>query len=159
MKKMRTLLVDNNEHVQKAMQSFLVTLPEIELIGCAASGEEALRETARLEPDLVVMEANMPGMNGFEATRRIRAIAPAPRVVMVALFDEFAYRAHARRCGAVTLISKMEVMAELPALITQLAGDAERDTAGPAKRAAPQRRRRSRTRAAVPGRRRLKHAS
>jgi DNA-binding NarL/FixJ family response regulator len=159
MKKMKTLLVDNNEHVQRAMRSFLITLPEIELIGCAASGEEALRETARLEPDLVVMEVNMPGMNGFEATRRMRAIDPAPRVVMVALFDEFAYRAHAKRCGAVTLISKMDVMAELPGLVTRLAGDAARDEAGRAKCAAPPRRTRSRERAALPLRRRLKRAN
>lgn len=158
MRKMRTLLVDHNEHVQRAMRSFLTTLPEIELIGCAASGEEALRATARLEPDLVVMEANMPGMNGFEATRRMRAIEPAPRVVMVALFDEFAYRAHAKRCGAVTLISKMDVMAELPDLITRLAGDAVRAATDPAKRSKPPRRRRSRACAESPAPRRLKRA-
>lgn len=159
MRKMRTLLVDNNEHVQRAMRSFLITLPEIELIGCAASGEEALRATARLEPDLVVMEANMPGMNGFEATRRMRAIDPAPRVVMVALFDEFAYRTHAKRCGAVTLISKMDVMAELPELVTRLAGDADLDATDPVKRATLRRRRRSRVCAAIPVRRRLKRAN
>lgn len=128
MERMRTLLVDNNNHVQKAMRSFLVTLAEIELVGCAASGEEALRKMAHLEPDLVVMDVGMPGMSAFEAARRMLEFDPALWIVMVALFDEFAYRAHAKRCGAVTVMSKMEVIDKLPKLLAQLAAGVDDDS-------------------------------
>lgn len=122
-KKLRTLLVDDNKHVRKAMRSFLLTLPEIDLVGCIASSQEALRETARLKPDLVVIDADMPGMNAFESARRMRETAPALRIVIVALFDEFDYRPHAKRCGALSVMSKMEVTDRLPELLALLTAE------------------------------------
>ena len=128
MKRLRTLLVDSNRHVQKAMRSFLVTRPEIEFVGWAASGEEALRETVRQAPDLVLIDVDMPDMNAFETASRMRKLDHAVRIIMVALFDDCAYRARAKACGVLAVIPKLEVMDRLPELLAQLKAGQEDDS-------------------------------
>ena len=122
MKKVRTLLVDDNRAFLNAAQSLLATLPEVEVVGCAASGQGALDEVARLAPDLVLMDVVMPGMNGFQTAHLIRARACAPQVVMVSLHDSAEYHAAALRSGAKALISKHNVAEKLPHLIAHLFG-------------------------------------
>lgn len=144
MKKLCTLLVDNSACFRDAMQSFLAMLPEIKLIGWAASGEEALTQAQRLGPDLVLMDVNMPGLNGFEVLRRMREMEPPPRVALVSLYDDSVFRHYAKRCGAVALISKINVVTELPPLIGQLIGGVSDTPSRTTRRRTPARQRRSR---------------
>ena len=120
MKKVRTLLVDDNHAFLKAAQGLLATIDEIEVVGTTASEEEALREVERLAPDLVLMDVMMPGMNGFEAARLICAMDRPPIVVFASLHDGAPYLEAARRSGAAALISKHSFCDDLPALIRHL---------------------------------------
>ena len=119
-KKMRTLIVDDSQAFLKAARSLLATIEEVEVVGAATSGEEALREVAHLAPDLVLMDVMMPGMNGFEAARLICAMKRPPIVVFVSLHDGAPYLEAARRSGAAALISKHSFCDDLPALIRHL---------------------------------------
>lgn len=125
MQKVRILLVDDNRAFLSAAQGLLATLPEVEIVGCATSGQEALDEVARLAPDLVLMDVMMPGMNGFETARLIRAPGVAPQVVIVTLHDSAEYHAAALRSGARALVSKHEFATAIPRLVATLGrGDA-----------------------------------
>lgn len=90
------------------------------------------------------MDVSMPGISGFEAVRRMREIDPALRVVLVSLYDDPVYHDYAKRCGAVALVSKINVVTELPPLIEQVTSSLPEVAPGALKHAAPVRRRRSR---------------
>jgi CheY-like chemotaxis protein len=83
MKPKRVLLVDDNQDFLKAAKRFLRTVPGLELVGQATSGEQALELTAALHPDLVLMDFAMPGMNGPAATLRIKQQPNAPKVIIL----------------------------------------------------------------------------
>ncbi|WP_433040158.1 response regulator [Dactylosporangium sp. CS-033363] len=96
----RVLVVDDQQLVRDGIASLLSIQPGIEVAGTAASGEEALSQTAALVPDVILMDVRMPGMDGVEATRAIRRAHPTCRVVMLTTFDDDAYVALALRAGA-----------------------------------------------------------
>lgn len=84
---MRVLLADDHALFRAGIES-LVRAWEIEVVGHASDGQEALDQTRRLRPDLVLMDINMPGCNGIEATRLIKAELPETKVVMVTVSDD-----------------------------------------------------------------------
>lgn len=120
MSAVRVILVDDNPDFVRTVADFLAQDPAIEIIGLATSGEAALDLTAAHRPDLVVMDLAMPGMGGLEATRRLKAECPAPRVVVLSLHDDEAYRLRARQAGADGFVAKSELGTELLALIHRL---------------------------------------
>jgi DNA-binding NarL/FixJ family response regulator len=75
------LIVDDHPSVRHALESLLRSDPALELVGSAHSGEEAVRLAAQLRPQVIVMDLTMPGVNGVEATRRVRAQQRPPTVV------------------------------------------------------------------------------
>ena len=83
---MRVLLADDHALFRAGIES-LVRAWDIEVVGHASDGHEAVEQTRRLRPDLVLMDINMPGCNGIEATRLIKAELPETRVVMVTVSD------------------------------------------------------------------------
>jgi DNA-binding NarL/FixJ family response regulator len=87
--------VDDSPEFLELVARCLAVAPHIEIVGRTRSGREALEQVARLQPDLVLMDLAMPGMNGLEATQRIKAQPGAPRVVMLTMYDDPAYRAAA----------------------------------------------------------------
>lgn len=117
MKPRRVLLVDDNAGFLKTASRFLAAHPEVEIVGRAFSGREALGLVTHLHPDLVLMDLAMPEMGGLEATREIKAQPGAPRVVILTLHDNREYRAAAKAVGADGFISKSEFGAQLLALI------------------------------------------
>ena len=117
---MRVLLVDDNPEFLKAAERILSLSPHLEVVGCASSGEEAVDQTKALRPELVLMDWSLPGMNGLEATRRIKAQPNPPRVLILSLQDYPEYRLAAKEAGAEGFISKSEFGQKIPSLIDYL---------------------------------------
>lgn len=88
MGKIRVLLVDDHVLFRKGLASLMALRSELEVVGEASDGAEALAKARELRPDLVLMDINMPGTNGLEATRLIRAELPDLRVVMLTVSEQ-----------------------------------------------------------------------
>jgi NarL family two-component system response regulator LiaR len=84
----RVVLVDDHDLFRTGLRNLLDEQPEVEVVGEASSGHEALRLVGEEAPDVVVMDLNMPGMTGVEATRHIVRNAPLTRVVVLTISDE-----------------------------------------------------------------------
>jgi len=96
----RVLVVDDQQLVRDGIASLLGIQPGIEVVGTAADGHEALERAAELDPDVVLMDVRMPGLDGVEATRALRRARPGCRVVMLTTFDDEQYVTLALRAGA-----------------------------------------------------------
>src|SRR5689334_3634289 len=104
----RVLVVDDNPGFLESATRFLSVDARLEIVGCAISGWEALQQVNLLHPDLVLMDLAMPGMNGLEATRLLKAQPQAPYVVILTLQDHSEYREAAVAVGADGFIAKSE---------------------------------------------------
>ena len=82
----RVLLVDDHAVVRKGIRAVLSTEPDIEVVGEASDGEEALTQAAALQPDVILMDLVMPKMDGIEATRQVTARQPGVRVLVLTSF-------------------------------------------------------------------------
>lgn len=89
----RVLLTDDHPAFLPLIEEELAALRRLEVVGYARSGQEALEQVERLQPDLVLLDITMPDMNGLEVARRIKAQAHPAVVVLVSLHDTPAYRA------------------------------------------------------------------
>ncbi|MDX3258791.1 response regulator transcription factor [Streptomyces sp. NPDC093228] len=96
----RVLIADDQMMVRQGFTVLLNARPGIEVVGQAVDGEEAVAKVAELAPDVVLMDIRMPGLGGIEATRRITADAPHPRVLVLTTFDLDEYVYDALRAGA-----------------------------------------------------------
>ncbi len=96
----RALLVDDSTEVRHELRQLLELSGAVQVIGEAGDGQEAVRLAAGLSPDVVVMDLEMPGLDGFEATRRIKADRPAVRVVILSVHAGPGVEARARAAGA-----------------------------------------------------------
>ncbi len=85
---LRVLIVDDHDLFRSGLRNLLEVENGIQIIGEANGGQEALRIVRELAPDVVVMDLNMPGMSGVDATRHITSVAPLTRVVMLTISDE-----------------------------------------------------------------------
>jgi two-component system LytT family response regulator len=90
--KIRTLIVDDMMLARERIRMFLVNDPEIEIVGECADGDEAVEEIKNLKPDLVFLDVQMPGLDGFGVIEKI-GIEQMPVVVFVTAYDEFAIKA------------------------------------------------------------------
>jgi DNA-binding NarL/FixJ family response regulator len=104
--RIRFLIVDDHPHGREGMRDILEAEPRFTVVGEAASGEEALEAVRRLEPDIVLMDVNMPGMGGLEAAQLVKRWIPDVRIVMVTAHDEPAFLFEALRCGAQGFLPK-----------------------------------------------------
>ena len=102
----RVLLVDDHSVVRKGLRMFLKYDPELEVVGEAADGAEALRLVSELKPDVVVMDLLMPGMDGIAATAAIRRDFPATEVLALTSVLEDASVVGAVRAGAIGYLLK-----------------------------------------------------
>ena len=96
----RILIVEDQRIVREGLRAVLEDEPEIAIVGEAADGQAALEQFARLRPDVVLMDLQMPVVDGPEATRRIRELAPEARILVLTTYatDEFIFKA--LRAGA-----------------------------------------------------------
>ena len=108
----RVLLVDDHDLFRTGLRNLLEE-EGVDVVGEAAAGEDALRHVRELQPDVVVMDLNMPGMNGVEATKRIIAHAPLTRVVVLTISDQDADVMEAIFAGACGYLLKDASVEEL----------------------------------------------
>ncbi|WP_447007734.1 response regulator [Saccharothrix isguenensis] len=102
----RVLIVDDQALFREALATLLEVQPEIEVVGEAGNGEEAVRRCAELRPDVVLMDLRMPVLDGIAATDRLRVEQPGVRVLALTTFDDDAEVFAALRAGAVGYLLK-----------------------------------------------------
>lgn len=102
----RVLIVDDHAVVRSGLSAFLLAFDELELVGEAASGEEAVRKCIELAPDVVLMDLIMPGMNGADATRAIRAACPDVKVIALTSFKDDDLMQKTLQAGAIGYLFK-----------------------------------------------------
>jgi DNA-binding NarL/FixJ family response regulator len=96
----RVLLVDDHIVIRRGIQSILRAWPDWQVVGEAASGEEAIELTSKLQPDVILMDISMPGMGGLEATKVIRSAFPQIRILLLTLHDSPEWAETALLAGA-----------------------------------------------------------
>ncbi len=94
MSKMRILIVDDHAIVREGFRTLLEAEPDIEVVGEATNGEEAVSKTREIQPDIVLMDITMPGMNGLEATHRIKQDYPEVKILVLTMHegDEYFFK-------------------------------------------------------------------
>jgi DNA-binding NarL/FixJ family response regulator len=117
MKKIKVLIVDDHTLVRDGIRSLLALTADIEIVGEAANGKEALEKVRRLIPDIVLMDLAMPIMSGLEATRRIRREFPATKVLALTQYDDSEYVIPVIEAGARGFVTKMSSSSELASAI------------------------------------------
>jgi DNA-binding NarL/FixJ family response regulator len=123
--RIRVLLADDQPLLRRGFAMILGAQADIEVVGEAADGAEAVRLTGLLRPDVVLMDVRMPGMDGIEATRKITSVSPATRVIILTTFDVDEYAFDGLRAGASGFLLKNARPDELLAGIRSVAtGDA-----------------------------------
>jgi len=102
----RVLLVDDQTPFLRAMSAVVEETPGFEVVGESTSGEASVLASAELSPDLVLMDVNLPGIGGLEATRRLRARQAPPVVLLLSTYDEDAGAHFVVECGAAAYVTK-----------------------------------------------------
>ncbi|MFJ1528497.1 response regulator [Streptomyces mirabilis] len=121
----RVVLADDQQLIRTALRMVIADIEDVEVVGEAADGEEAVARTEELRPDVVVMDIRMPGVDGIEATRRITTGAGESRIVVLTTFDDDDYVYGALRAGASGfLVKDMALDDIIGAIRVVAAGDA-----------------------------------
>ena len=102
----RVLIVDDQAPFRSAARMVVELTDGFEVLAEAETGEEAVEKTLSLEPDLVLMDVNLPGIDGLEATRRILVGASSIRVVVLSTYEASEYGPRASEAGAIAFVSK-----------------------------------------------------
>ena len=111
------LLADDCGAVRYGLKLWLRLEPDMTVIGEASNGAEALALAVRLRPDIVVMDARMPQLDGITATKQLRALLPDTPVILLSIDDDPTIRNRALAAGATRFLSKFETLTTLPAAI------------------------------------------
>lgn len=85
-KRVRVMIADDRRFSREGLQALLATAPEVEVVGEAVNGSEAVRMVEHMRPDVVLMDVKMPVMDGLEATREIKRRQPNTKVVMLTMY-------------------------------------------------------------------------
>ena len=117
MKKIKVMIVDDHTLVRAGIRSLLALVNDIEVVGEASDGKEALSKVKKLSPDVVLMDLAMPVMGGLEATRRLRRDFPGIKVLVLTQYDDSEYVIPVIEAGASGFVTKMSAFSELAAAI------------------------------------------
>lgn len=120
-KKITVLLVDDHSLVRRGFRRMLEDEPDMEVVGEAGDGEEAIRAARKLHPQVVVMDCALPGMNGLDATRRILDDSPETAVLMLSMHAENTWVRQAIDAGAKGYMLKNAMELELGGAIRKVA--------------------------------------
>jgi DNA-binding NarL/FixJ family response regulator len=117
----RVLLVDDHGLVRAGLRCLLESMLDIEVVGEAGDGREALKLIEKLHPDVVLMDLSMPVLNGLEAIRRSAKLAPKPRVLVLSMHADKVYVRHALAAGAAGYVLKTADRGELAMAVATVA--------------------------------------
>ena len=118
----RVLLVDDQTVVRRALRERFHLEADMQVVGEASTGREALNLAQTLTPDVVLMDIEMPDMDGIEATAALRRVVPQSAVVILSIHDDAQTRGRAQAAGAVAFVEKRGATDTLLAAIRQAAG-------------------------------------
>lgn len=114
---MQVLICDDQEAFRAAAREVVMAAHGFEVVGQVETGEESIVAAGRLHPDLVLMDVHLPGIDGLEASRRIRAADPRVAVLLLSTYDQEEFSARIAESGAIAFISKAtfgpDVLAEV----------------------------------------------
>ena len=114
------LIVEDHQALRSSLRDWLETVfPSCHVIE-AASGEESIDIAKEMTPSIVLMDIGLPGMNGIEATRCIKAVVPSTQIVMLTIHEVNSYRADAAEAGASAFVPKRTMQKELIPVLTDL---------------------------------------
>jgi DNA-binding NarL/FixJ family response regulator len=114
------LIVEDHEPVRRSLREWLEhVFPWCDMVE-AGTGEKAIAMAQARAPRVVVMDISLPGMNGIEATRRIKTLAPATSVVILTIHEDDPYRAEALAAGACAYVTKRKMQTELIPVLARL---------------------------------------
>jgi DNA-binding NarL/FixJ family response regulator len=111
----RLLLADDHPLVLESMKQLLE--PEFSVVGTAQTGQQVLEEAEKLHPDIVLLDANMPGMSGFEAARKLKNLLPTVKIIFVTMLTEAIAVSEGFRAGAMGYVLKQDASDELLAAV------------------------------------------
>jgi two-component system, NarL family, response regulator NreC len=120
-RKITILLADDHSVVRQGFRRILESQPDMEIVGEAGNGREAITEATRLTPDIVVMDVAMPELNGIEATRRLMESSPRTRVLALSMHKDAVYVREILRAGARGYLLKDAIDADLLAAVRAIA--------------------------------------
>jgi DNA-binding NarL/FixJ family response regulator len=102
----RVLIVDDQQPFRLAARMVVEATEGFEVVGEAETGEDSVEQAAELHPDLVLMDVNLPGINGLDATRQILSSSNTVVVLLLSTYEEDEYAPRAAECGAAAYIPK-----------------------------------------------------
>jgi DNA-binding NarL/FixJ family response regulator len=115
----KLLIVDDQPSVRAGLRMLVNTAPDITVVGEADNGEEALALAQQVEPDVALVDIEMPRMDGLTATKALRKVVPGCAVVILTFYDDARNRERARDAGAVAFLGKQAAPSALLATIRQ----------------------------------------
>ena len=121
MTKTRLLIVDDHTVLRSGLRLLLNSQPDMEVIGDASDGDEAVEKVKLLHPEVVVMDITMPGMNGLEATKEIHTAFPRTRILILTMHEDVSYVRQFLQAGAIGYVIKKAADTELTAAIRAVA--------------------------------------
>ena len=122
MAKVRILLVDDHAVVREGLKRLIAGQADLELVGEAADGREAIERVQTLRPDVVMMDVSMPGLGGLDATRELARVWPAARILALTVHEDDAYAREFLKIGAAGYLLKRAPTEELVRAIRAVAG-------------------------------------
>jgi DNA-binding NarL/FixJ family response regulator len=117
MNQIRVLIVDDHALLREGIRSLLTQYPDIEVVGEASNGKEAINQVMKLAPDIVLMDIAMPGLGGLEATLELQKISPKAKIIVLTQYEDKAYIFRFLQAGAVGYVLKKSSGVELVSAI------------------------------------------
>src|SRR5713226_9387047 len=100
MAKIRVVLTDDHTLFRQGIKTLISAEPDMEVVGEASNGSDAVIKAAETRPDVVLMDVGMPGLSGFEASRQIRKNRPETKILFLAMYDDEDYLVECMEVGA-----------------------------------------------------------
>lgn len=124
MDRISVLVVDDFKDWRNQVRLLLQARPELQVIGEASDGSEAVKMAKELKPDLIVLDVGLPSLNGIEAARRIRKLSPNSKIIFLSMYDSVDVAQEALNMGALGYVHKTRAQSELlPCINVVLQGE------------------------------------